>query len=200
MSKFPIILFLLLVLLLVGCGKPQIDRLRHDSVILAFGDSLTSGFGVSADESYPAVLEKKIGCTVINGGVSGEDTSAGLKRLANVLSEHAPDLVIVCFGGNDMLRKQSRAHTVSNLRKMIDLIRRSEAEVVLLGVPRPGLILSVPGFYEDLSKEYELPYEGDILKRVLSNRSLKSDHIHPNRKGYELLAERVFEIIKKSEK
>ncbi|MCH6259006.1 arylesterase [Puniceicoccaceae bacterium K14] len=198
-KKASLSLFLLLTLFLGGCGKPQIKSIGPNSTILAFGDSLTSGFGVRTNESYPYLLEELIGCEVINSGISGEDTKAGLERLAGELQKHTPDLVVLCFGGNDMLRKQPTAQTISNLRKMIHSIQESGADIILLGVPKPSLILSVPDFYEKLADEHKIPYEGDILKKVLSSASLKSDQIHPNEKGYKLIAESVYQLIKDSE-
>ena len=199
MKPISIYTVFLLTLFFIGCGKPQIERLGPDSIVLAFGDSLTFGYGADREESYPVVLEGMLGCKVVNAGVSGEDTAAGLKRLADELSEHRPDLVILCFGGNDMLREQPSEQTQANLKTMIDTIKARNADIVLLGVPKPGLLLQVPDFYEALSEEYELPYDGKVIRRVLRDGYLKSDYIHPNGEGYRLMAEAVFELIKDSE-
>lgn len=199
MKTLRIYTVLLLGLSVIGCAKPRVEKLDPHSKVLAFGDSLTAGLGTGPGESYPAILEKMLGCQVINSGVSGEDTEAGLVRLPAALEEHQPQLVILCSGGNDMLNHQPNSQTEDNLRKMIETIHASGADILMIGVPRPGLLLRVPKFYRKLSKEYELPYEGGLLAEILSNGSLKSDYIHPNEEGYQLMAERIHSLIKASE-
>lgn len=185
----------LLSLALAACSKPSIRAVTSDTVVMTFGDSLTSGHGASDEESYPAILQDLLGCEVVNAGISGQDTNQGLRRFPDELETHHPDLVILCMGGNDMLRKQPDAQTQSNLKEMIELSRASGADVVLVGVPKPGLLLKVPGFYEALAAEYALPFDDSLLTHILSKNALKSDHIHPNEKGYQLMAERIYELI-----
>jgi len=84
------------------------------------------------------VLASLTGLAVINAGVPGDTTSSGLQRLPEVLAEHKPRLVLLCLGGNDMLRQQPAAATENNLRLLVQTIRASGAEVVLIGVPEPG--------------------------------------------------------------
>src|SRR5690606_6434695 len=110
---------------LAGCGDkvPSVARLAATDVVLAFGDSLTYGTGAKAEDSYPAVLGQLIGRTVVRAGVPGEQTAGGLARLADVLDEHKPRLVIVCLGGNDMLRKGATADIEANLRKILQEIK-----------------------------------------------------------------------------
>jgi acyl-CoA thioesterase-1 len=197
--KQPVLLAaILLALTLIGCSKPVIRAVTSDSTVVAFGDSLTSGHGVSDEESYPSILADLLGAEVVNAGVSGEDTNQGLRRLPDALETHQPDLVVLCFSGNDMLRKQSEAQTVENLQEMIELIHASGADVVMIGVPRPGLLLRVPDFYETLADDYALPFDDSLLTHILSKNALNTDHIHPNEKGYRLMAERIYELIKHS--
>ncbi len=165
--------------------------------MLAFGDSLTSGVGAKEEESYPAVLARLLGCRVVNGGVAGEVTREGLARLPELLRSHRPQMVILCFGGNDMLRKLSHAEITRNLSEMIRAVRQAEADVILLGVPQPGLLLRAPSLYQEIAEEFGLVYEGKIVPKILSTPSLKSDLIHPNACGYKRLAERLAEVIRK---
>ncbi len=111
----------LLSLSLTGCGQkgPALPRLSPSDVVVAFGDSLTHGTGATEDESYPAVLSKMIGHTVVSAGVPGEVTAQGIARLPAVIDEFKPRLVIVCLGGNDMLRKVADAGIKQNLRAMV---------------------------------------------------------------------------------
>ncbi len=179
-----------------GCDKPpRLSSLGPDAVILAFGDSLTHGTGAGRDESYPARLGEELQRTVINAGVPGETSAEGVARLPGVLDEHRPGLVILVHGGNDFLRRHDLAGVAENLRTMIDLSRASGAEVVLVGVPQPGIVLSPPPFYQELADELGLPYEGQILGEILGKRELKSDAIHPNASGYALMAEGFARLI-----
>ena len=186
--------------LFTGCGKPRIDKVVPRSVVLAFGDSLTSGFGADERESYPTVLASKLGCRVVNAGISGEDTESALERLPDALEEYRPDLVILCSGGNDMLRMDPAGQIESNLRQMMNLVKRSGADQVLVCVPKPGALLNVPDFYRDLAKELDVPFEGKALKRILTTPNLKSDPIHPNADGYAQLAGDILELVRISGK
>jgi lysophospholipase L1-like esterase len=189
---------LLLAALLVvsGCSdQPKISRLAPDAVVLAFGDSLTYGKGAPREASYPAVLARKLERQVINAGISGEVSAAGLQRLPELLETHQPALVILCHGGNDFLRRLEKAALKENLRRMILLAREAGADVVLVGVPKFGLLPSPAPLYEELATELELPYEEKILRDILTERSLKSDQIHPNAEGYRLMAKAIAIVI-----
>ena len=182
--------------LFTACDRgPTLPRLDSHDVIVAFGDSLTHGTGAGSDEAYPAVLAKLTGRTVINAGVPGDTTEGGLERLPGVLAEHRPRLVLLCLGGNDMLRKQSRSATENNLRLLVRTIRASGAEVVLISVPEPKLFGGAPDFYERIAEEMRLPLEEDIFNDVLKDNRLKSDPIHANAAGYRVVAERLAEFL-----
>ena len=194
----------LLVLLLfaagVGCGQkvPGVAPVGPNDVIVAFGDSLTYGTGATESESYPAALAELIGRKVVRAGVPGEVTEGGLQRLPAVIEEHRPALMIVCLGGNDMLRKLDEAQTKANLREIIRMIRAGGISVVLVGVPKPALITGTAEFYAEIAKEFNVPYEGKIVSEVLHQRDLKSDSIHPNARGYRKMAEAIAELLRKA--
>jgi acyl-CoA thioesterase I len=183
-----------------GCGGsvPKVGKLAPSDVIVAFGDSLTFGTGANEAESYPAVLGQLLGRQVVRAGVPGEVTEGGLARVQSVIDEHKPKLMIVCLGGNDLLRKVDEAQTKSNLREIIKTIKAQGIAVVLVGVPRPALLTSAPPFFEDIAKEYGVPYEGKIVTDVLYQRDQKSDTIHPNAKGYRRMAEAIAALLKKA--
>lgn len=156
---------------------------------MAFGDSLTYGTGVTADQSYPAVLSDLSGFEVVRSGVPGETSSQGLERLPNVLNEVAPDLVILCHGGNDVLRRMDPVQTEENLRKMIRRIRSHGAEVALLAVPAMGLFPEAPDYYAHIRDDMQVPVETDIVAELQSDSAMKSDRVHFNRAGYRRMAE-----------
>ena len=191
--SFPGRLFLLLVLLLLaGCGKElRLPALAPDDVVLAFGDSLTSGTGAREEDSYPEVLAALIGRKVVRAGVPGETTAQGLRRLAQVLEAHRPRIVLLCLGGNDMLRRVNDATIVA-----VAAARERGAEVVLLGVPRPALFGGAASFYGELADELGLVYEGEVVNAVLRDPALKSDPVHPNAAGYRRIAERIAALLK----
>ncbi|MGH8454155.1 MAG: arylesterase [Nevskiales bacterium] len=195
------------LLLLVVCGllllsacsdKIRLSPLAADATILAFGDSLTHGTGANQDQSYPTVLAELSGRTVINAGVPGETTAEGLARLPRVLEESNPDLVILCLGGNDFLRRVDPAQTRANLVRMIDMIRAANVPLVLVAVPQLGLLSGSNPVYKELAREFKLPIENEIVADVLHDRDLKSDPIHPNADGYRRMAEALVDLLKNS--
>lgn len=185
--------------LVASCGRnpPALPALATDAVILAYGDSLTAGNGAQANESYPAVLERRIGRRVVNAGRSGEQSDAGLARLQVTLDEVRPQLVVLIHGGNDFLRKYPDAVPATNLRAMIAAIKQRGIATVLIGVPKPGLLLGTASFYEEIAREQDLHYDGATLKSILGDNALKSDLVHPNAAGYARLADAVEALLKR---
>ena len=176
----------------------SLSPLPDDAVILAFGDSITSGVGATSVESYPEILQGLINRKVIKSGIPGETSGEGLVRLPGELATHRPKLVLLCLGGNDLLRKMDLEKTASNMSRMVQMIRNSGAEVVLIGVPKPGLVLSTARFYKTIAEDMGVPLEGSLLADILADRKLRADPIHPNREGYRLLAEGVAAFLRKA--
>ena len=197
----PVAVFLLMCCLsVVGCDPiPKLDPLSKDAIILAFGDSLTSGKGAPKQQAYPARLQSLISRTVINAGVPGEVSLSGLRRLPSLLKQHQPDLVIICHGGNDILRQSNLQLTRDHIQQMIDISQSHGAQVVLVGVPEFGLFLSSAAFYAELARENRLPIENSVLGEVLKKAAYKSDQIHPNAEGYAVIAERLADLLKDSD-
>lgn len=191
--------FCSLLLLIAGCDAgDQLQPLTKNAVILAFGDSLTHGTGASIEQAYPARLQAMLSRTVINAGVPGETSKTGLKRLPGLLKRHRPELLILFHGANDILRRKNLKQTKENLQQMINLARSNNTQVVLIGVPQFGLFLTAAPFYEELSQANHLPLENDLLTDILRKNSLKSDQIHPNSKGYQVIAERIHSLLKRA--
>jgi acyl-CoA thioesterase I len=194
-----ILVALLAIFLLAACDRaPTLPKLSPHDVIVAFGDSLTHGTGASSDAAYPAVLASLTGRTVINAGVPGDTTASALQRLPEVLADHHPRLVLLCLGGNDMLRKHTETATENNLRLLVQTIRASGAEVVLIAVPEPRLFGGAPDFYTRIAEDMRLPLEDDVFNDVLKDNRLKSDAIHANAAGYRVVAERLAEFLRET--
>jgi len=194
----PVLCVLLLFISACGDETPRLSPLSSDAVILAFGDSLTHGVGAKENESYPAVLQDLSGRMVINAGVSGEESEPGLKRLVGVLEKYQPQLLILCHGGNDLLRKKDLNKMESNIRNMIQLAKDKNIPVVMLGVPKPGLFLSSFEVYKKIADSTDIVFMEDLIPEILADKSLKSDTVHPNKDGYQVMAESIYSTLKES--
>lgn len=184
---------------IAGCSSEtaRLSSLDSDAVILAFGDSLTFGTGAGHGHSYPAELARLTGRKVINGGVPGEISATGAKRLPALLKRARPDLVILCHGANDLLRKMNKQQMAENLRTMIRLAQQHGTEVVLVGVPAPRLaFMKTEPIYDTIAQEFNLPYQGTIIAELEQEPSLKSDQIHFNAEGYKRMAEAVYRVLR----
>ena len=196
--RSPAILVVALALTACGGSAQRLEKLSPDAVVLAFGDSLTFGSGASPGDSYPAQLEALIGRKVVNAGVPGEVSAAGLERLPAVLDEVQPAMLLLCHGGNDFLRKMDDARVAENVRAMVRLARERNIQVVLLATPKPTLPPSLPVFYREIAAEARAGFVEAVMKEVLSDRDLKSDFVHPNAKGYREIARAVEKALRKS--
>ena len=173
--------------------------------IVAFGNSLTAGLGVSPDQSYPAQLQRRLREAgypheVINAGVSGDTTTGGLRRLDWILKSR-PSMVILELGANDGLRGQPLSLMASNLAKIIDALRQAGVEVVLAGMqipPNYGLDYT-KGFaslFEQLARDHSVTLIPFFLEGVAARKELnQADGIHPTAEGYRIVAQTVFDVI-----
>lgn len=175
----------------------------HGANIIAFGDSLTAGYGASPGEDYPTRLASRIGVNVINAGVSGDTTDSAAERLDADVLGHDPRIVIVGLGGNDYLRGAPIDTTEQNLRRMIRKIQGSGAMVVLLGFTFPSFTANYEKMYARVAKGEGCLLIPNLLHGIENDASLKSDEIHPNAKGYDIMADRVsgplMKLIKKAD-
>jgi len=196
-----ILLLALCLSVLSACSEkiPELNKLSSDAIVVAFGDSLTYGTGAKDHESYPEQLSQLIDREVINEGIPGELSHDGLKRLPAVLEEHQPELLILCHGGNDLLRKRNPQSIASNLTAMINEAKRRGIQVVLVGVPEPALfLLEAAPFYANIAKQENIPVERKILPEIESDNALKSDTIHPNAAGYRKFAEALAQLLRRA--
>ena len=215
--------FLIIVsLLLLGCDSPQTGSESagqppggpsrggdttpvRQGVIVAFGDSLTAGFGAGTGRSYPDFLQRELdkrgyAYHVINEGVSGDTTDMGLARIEIIMSWN-PDFVIVAFGGNDGLRVLAIDRMKSNLRRMITELQKGGAQVILSGMKLPPNYgaeyrESFKQAFADLAEELKLPFLPFLMEGVGGVPHLmQDDGLHPTAEGNERMALNVLEVL-----
>lgn len=173
--------------------------------ILAFGDSLTAGYGLPAQESFAAQLEKRLlergrSVRVTNAGVSGDTTAGGLSRLAWSL-EDKPRLVILELGANDSLRGLDPSRTRANLEAMIRQCLDAEAVVILAGMRAPvnwgaDYKTSFEAVFTDLAREYSLPFYPFFLEGVIEDKTMVlEDGLHPNARGAARIVDGILPLV-----
>lgn len=194
MKKFFIVLFLFC---LCACAEKDITNYPPKAgPIIAFGDSITYGYDVSAQEAYPALLAKMWDREVINLGVSGDTSLNGLARKEELKSLE-PSFVLIEFGGNDFLKKVPREQTQKALEDLVDYIHSIGAVAVLVDTGGPGPMKTYTKINKKIAKEKNTLYINGIMDGIFTDRSLKADQIHPNQKGHQIIAQRINKALKK---
>jgi acyl-CoA thioesterase I len=179
---------------------PAVPVMGPERRIIAFGDSLFAGYGVDPRDAYPVKLEaalraKGVNAKVVNAGVSGDTTAAGLQRLQFTLDSQAeaPELFILELGGNDLLRGLSPDETRANLSKMLAVLRDAKVPVLLMGMRSPPNYgpeyqAQFDAIYRDLAKEYGAALIPFWLEDIYREPELfQSDNVHPTVEGIERL-------------
>lgn len=207
------------MLFMAGCGTksdppsseplpmPVARQEKKDdrSVIVAFGDSLSAGFGAETGSSYPDFLQKELDAAgyryhVVNQGVSGDTTSGGLARIDQAIALK-PYLVILELGGNDGLRGLPLEVTRDNLDKMIVAFKTAGAKVMLAGMtlPRnygPDYVRDFEQIYPALEKKHKIMRMKFLLEDVVLKKGLmQRDDIHPTAAGNKIVGHNVFQVI-----
>jgi acyl-CoA thioesterase I len=173
--------------------------------VVILGDSLTAGLGLPADQAYPALLQHRIdragfNYEVVNGGVSGDTTAGGLRRLNWVLSGDVRVLV-VALGGNDGLRGLPIAEIQRNLTTIVATARNRGVHVLLAGMEAPPNVGreytdAFREVYREVARRQGVPLIPFLLEGVAGESSLNQpDGIHPNAAGAQRLAERVWDAL-----
>ena len=161
------------------------------SVIVAFGDSLTAGEGAGHDPSntYPGVLAQLTGKTVINEGYSGETALNAPKHLRKVLS-HKPQMVLIEFGGNDFLQRLNVEDSVKSIAQIVDEVQAAGAIAVIVDTGGRGMGVYSKE-YKKLARKKQAVFVPGILNEIFNKREYMSDMVHPNFRGYKIVAEQV---------
>jgi acyl-CoA thioesterase-1 len=199
MKKPLVLLFLLAVAAgLFFCFRSEPAYVNHPPVKgktwVAFGDSLTSGYGASDGNDYPSLLGKRLGLPILNFGTPGATTQDALGRVDEVRRAD-PKVVLLCFGGNDTLNSVPHRQTFQNLSRMIDAFHQAGAFVVLMGVHSASLRDKYRSEFKELAREKKVLLVPNILEGVLGNPGLMADYVHPNDQGYAAIAERLEKVL-----
>lgn len=180
-------------------GKPDVPA---DAPLVVFlGDSLSAGLHLTADEAFPAVLQRDLSrrghpFRLVNAGVSGDTSAGGVSRVDWLLRQ-APDVLVLELGGNDGLRGEDLARVEANLRVVVERARSAGASVLLLGMrlPRsygPAYADEFAALYERIARDFDLAFVPFVMDRVGGVAELTlPDGLHPTARGHEILAENV---------
>ena len=174
-------------------------------VVLAFGDSLTAGFGVDEEYSFPSRIQVKIDnenldYKVVNAGISGDTTAGGVARI-NWLMKHKPKIVILALGANDGLRGLSVDEMYTNLETMIQVFHEHNAQVLFAGMkalPNYGedYAKKFESVFPELAKKYNLVYLPFLLEGLAGVREhTRPDGLHPTASGYKVVADLVWRYL-----
>ncbi len=216
-----ILSFVFITLAFSGCGtssaekqptnradkKPPVNVASGKPKIIAFGDSLTAGFGLAEKESYPFLLQGKLKADgydyeVINAGVSGETSLGGLERVDWVLEQENAQILILELGANDLLRGLPVAKMKSNLAAIIKKAQAKNIKVLLCGMLAPPTMgaqyqREFVNAFPDLASEYKVEFLPFLLENIALDKNLNQpDGIHPNADGEKIMTENVYKALK----
>ena len=195
---------LALVVLPGACGKTlKLAAIAPGKTVLAFGDSVTFGTGAAPGEGWPSQLARLTGWRIENAGTPGDPAEAGKERIQALLDEHRPALVIIEMGGNDFLRRRPPKAVKEDLRHILQTVRKTGAQVVLVAVPELsllGVVARKPAdspIYRELAEEEGIAVVSDVFSDILARPELCADQIHPNAAGYQQMASGIYSSLKK---
>jgi len=184
------------VIALTGCAKREIKNINSKGKnIVCFGDSITFGYGAETGADYPSALAKMASSPVINAGIDGDTSTEALKRVNSDILDRDPLLVIVEFGGNDFLRKIPQEVTLNNMKEIIDKIQAHGAMAAVTDMSTGMIMREYRLAFYNLAREKGAIFIPSIMSGVITNPRLKSDFIHPNSDGYNVIAQRIYRVI-----
>ncbi len=177
--------------------------------VLVFGDSLSAGYGIDVDQSWPALLQSRLESQgyehrVINASISGETTEGGVTRIGSTLENFSPELVILELGGNDGLRGFPPDRMKANLQTIIETTKTSGAAVVMLGIRiptnyGPRYTGAFENVYRELAEQSGVLWIEFLMEGIALNEDLmQDDGIHPNAEAQSILLDNAWPIIRQS--
>ena len=175
--------------------------------ILIYGDSLSAGYGIDVDQSWAALLQRRLEAQgyehrVVNASISGETTEGGVTQIEEAISTFSPELIILELGGNDGLRGFPPARIKENLRRIAAKAKASGADVVLLGIRIPThygtrYTSAFEAVYPEVAEELDILWIEFFMDGVaLNDELLLEDRIHPNAKAQPILLDNAWPIIR----
>ena len=186
-----LIIFLVWFFFLSGPDEFEITNYPPTgSTIVLFGDSLVEGVGARQSGGLPGILSRDLNVQVINEGESGNTTRDAFMRLSDV-TRHRPNIVVVLLGGNDILRSIPEEETFENLEAIVTTLQQSGAVTVILGVQSGVFFDEYEDNFEALAQQTGSLYVPNVLEEWFDQPTLKSDQIHPNDAGYQVMAEEI---------
>ena len=220
--KKAVLSFIFLALALVSCSRsgdksgsgsavnkllvtPQVTANRPK--IIAFGDSLTAGFGLAEKESYPYLLQEKLKADgydyeVVNAGVSGDTSLGGLEKADWVLQQDNAKILILELGANDLLGGMPVAKMKDNLGQIIRKAKARNLKILLCGMLAPPTMgaqyqQQFTMAFPDLATQYKLDFLPFLLDNVATKKELNQpDGIHPNAEGEKIMTDNVYKALK----
>lgn len=186
--------------------RPVLPSASGKPKIVAFGDSLTAGFGLAEKESYPYLLQKKLetdgyNYEVVNAGVSGETSLGGLERIDWVLEQENVEILILELGANDLLRGLPPSKMKENLGTIIKKAQAKNIKVLLCGMLAPPTMganyqREYTAAFPDLASEYKVAFLPFLLENIALNKALnQADGIHPNAKGAAIMTANIYKAV-----
>ena len=177
-----------------------------DRTIVVIGDSLSSGYGLGAEQSWVNMLENQLhgqayGYEVVNASIAGDTSAGGLARLPRLLHNHAPAIVVIELGGNDGLRGQPVAKLRENLAQMIGMIQAQSARALLTGIQippnyGPAYTEALTEVYFELARQFDTPLVEFLMEGVaLHPELMQGDGIHPNAAAQEIIFDNVWSVL-----
>jgi acyl-CoA thioesterase I len=214
--------FISLAIIFSACGTSSAEKQANTPVakpvstpqiisdkpkIIAFGDSLTAGFGLTEKESYPYLLQQKLKSDgfdyeVVNAGVSGETSIGGLERVDWVLEQENVQILVLELGANDLLRGLPVARMKQNLSKIIEKAQAKKIQVLMCGMLAPPTMgaqyqRDFVAVFPDLASQYKVAFMPFILEGVALNPKLnQADNVHPNADGEKIMTDNVYNALK----
>jgi acyl-CoA thioesterase-1 len=206
-NKMVFVLWVIFSVVFMACATTGGSTSASTSVgetIVCLGDSLTAGTGINVagkddkSKAWPAFLQNKVNIPVINAGVSGDTTAKGLARVKKDVLSKNPRIVIIFLGSNDYFQKVPLSTTKNNLQKIIDMVNDGSRKIYLTSIYGPGWNDQVDDMFNTLAssnniEQIDTSFDGKVWG-VKENMS--ADGIHPNAKGYEIIADYIFEVLK----
>jgi len=200
MKKFIISVLAILVLLVayqIFFSRPVIrNSTPSGENIICFGDSLTSGTGAAENMDYPAQLSRMISRPIINAGVPGDTTARAMARLEDDVLSRSPRMVLITLGGNDLKNRVSKELAYQNLKNIIVSIQSRGALVIVGGISIPFWGRGFGEMYQRVCRETQALLISNIYDGIIGDKGLMSDPIHPNAKGYALMAQAFYRAMR----